>query len=38
MHGRWSPKAAKADFAAHEQRVSQELAQLKAQGELVTEA
>src|SRR6201996_4240022 len=34
MHGRWSPKAAKADFAAHEQRVSQELARLKAQGEL----
>ena len=38
MHGRWSPKAARADFDAHEQRVSQELAQLKSQGQLVAES
>ena len=36
MHGRWSPKAARADFDAHEQRVSRELARLKAEGELVS--
>jgi MFS family permease len=38
MHGRWSPKAARADFDAHEQLVSQEIARLKAGGELVTES
>jgi MFS family permease len=38
MHGRWSPKSARADFDAHEQLVSQEIERLKAQGELVTES
>lgn len=29
MHGRWSPKRARADFAAYEARVAEEMAQLK---------
>jgi MFS family permease len=37
MHGRWSPKSARADFDAHEQRVAAEIARLTADGELVSE-